>query len=166
MRAAVRDELERAFASRAQPCRDELERDVLVDVAGGELLALPRRAEPRRSTRSSRRRPRSRPRRASGSSSWSLSGAVKGYATGQPEGGPAAGIGWRSAIDLARARRRCPEVQVLAYAADVERVRLDLEAYRGALGDAPLSVVVRPTSPDCESPENLAAKVALARELG
>jgi hypothetical protein len=45
-------------------------------------------------------------------------------------------------------------------------MRLDLEAYRARLGDIPLSLAVRPTSPDCDSPENLTAKVRLARELG
>ncbi len=52
------------------------------------------------------------------------------------------------------------------YAADVDRVRLDLEAYRARLGDVPLSMALRPTSPDCDTPENLAEKLRLARELG
>jgi hypothetical protein len=55
---------------------------------------------------------------------------------------------------------------VLAYAADVERVRLDLEAYSRALGGLPVSVCLRPSPPDCDGVENLAAKIALARELG
>ena len=56
---------------------------------------------------------------------------------------------------------------MLAYAADVERVRLDLEAYRArARATRPLSAVLRPIPPDCETAENLAAKLALARELG
>ena len=94
------------------------------------------------------------------------SGAVKGYWTGQPEGGPAAEIGWRLGIDLPALAAVCPEVMVLGYAADVERVRLDLETYRRILADATLSVALRPCPPDCETAENLAAKLALARELG
>ena len=95
-----------------------------------------------------------------------LSGAVKGYATGRPSGGPAADVAWRYGIDLPGLSRACPEIEVLGYAADVDRVRLDLETYRRILGDARISVALRPSPPDCEAPENLAAKVALARELG
>src|SRR5262249_47527350 len=94
------------------------------------------------------------------------SGAVKGYWTGRPEGEPAAAIGWRLGIDLPALAAVCPEGQVLAYAADVERVRLDLEAYRSGPGDATVSVVLRPIPPDCDDADNLAAKLALARELG
>ena len=65
-----------------------------------------------------------------------------------------------------RSPRSAPRCRCSAYAADVERVRLDLEAYRAALGDATVSVVLRPIPPDCETAENLAAKLALARELG
>jgi hypothetical protein len=95
-----------------------------------------------------------------------LSGAVKGYATGRPAGGPAADVGWRFGIDLPALRRVCPEVEVLGYAADVERLRLDLETYGGVLDGRPFSVALRPSPPDCESQANLAAKVALARDLG
>jgi hypothetical protein len=94
------------------------------------------------------------------------SGAIKGYWTGKPEGDPSAAIGWRLGIDLPALAGACPEVQVLAYAADVERVRLDLDAYRRALGDAKVSAVFRPIPPDCETAENLAAKLALAGDLG
>ena len=95
-----------------------------------------------------------------------LSGAVKGYATGKPTGAPAADTAWRTGVDLGRIQQAGAEVEVLAYAADVERVRFDLEAYRRELGDSRLSVALRPSPPDCVQPENLAAKVRLARELG
>ena len=52
------------------------------------------------------------------------------------------------------------------YAADAERLRLDLEAYRQQLGDCPIALALRPSPPDCDTPENLAAKVRLARDLG
>ena len=55
---------------------------------------------------------------------------------------------------------------VLGYAADVGRVKLDLETYRAILADATLSVALRPCPPDCETPETLAAKLTLAREVG
>jgi hypothetical protein len=50
----------------------------------------------------------------------------------------------------------------VGYAADPERVRGDLEAY----GDTAVSVIFRPTTPDCESPDDVRAKVELARERG
>jgi hypothetical protein len=93
-------------------------------------------------------------------------GAVKGYATGRPTGGPAADISWRLGVDLPALGRVCQGFAVLAYAADVDRVRLDLEAYSRALGGLPVSVCLRPSPPDCDTVENLAAKIALARELG
>ena len=95
-----------------------------------------------------------------------LAGAVKGYATGLPTGAPAAETAWRTGVDLVRLQQAGAEVEVLGYAADVERVRFDLDAYRRELGECPLSVALRPSPPDCVEPGNLAAKVRLARELG
>ena len=127
---------------------------------------LPRRARRHRDDARGRGRPRSRARRASASSSWIR--AARSRATGPAARGRAGrrrSAGGRHRPARAR-RASAPRSQVLAYAADVERVRLDLEAYRGALGDATVSVVLRPIPPDCETAENLAAKLALARELG
>jgi hypothetical protein len=61
----------------------------------------------------------------------------------------------------------CGQVEAIGYAADPERLKLDLAAYRSVIGpDQRLSVIMRPMAPDCDSPENLAAKLAIARELG
>ena len=165
VQAAVRDELERAFASREAAVSGELERSMLADVAGGELGAY---LDVRAATVTSLAAEAAEVAAAAGKRFVFMdpSGAVKGYWTGKPEGGPAAEIGWRFGIDLPGLAAVCPEVQVLGYAADVERVRLDLDAYRRTLADATLSVVLRPIPPDCETAENLAAKLALARELG
>jgi hypothetical protein len=165
VRAAVREELERAFARRDAAVTGELERALLADVAGGELLAY---LDVRARTVTALAGDAAGVAAAAGKRFVFMdpSGAVKGYWTGRPEGDPAAAIGWRLGIDLPALAAVCPEVQVLAYAADVERVRLDLEAYRDALGDATVSVVLRPIPPDCDTVENLAAKLALARELG
>ena len=165
VRAAVRDELERAFAGRDAAVTGELEQEMLADVAGGGLLAY---LDVRAATVTALAAEGAEVADAAGKRFVFMdpSGAVKGYWTGKPEGEPAAAIGWRLGIDLPALAAVCPEVQVLAYAADVGRVRLDLEAYRDALGDATVSAVFRPIPPDCETAENLAAKLALARDLG
>jgi hypothetical protein len=90
------------------------------------------------------------------------SGAVKGYADGRPSGPPAPSIAWQLGIDVKGVAAACGGIEAMGYAADPGRVRADLEAY----GDAAVSVVFRPTEPDCDSAENLRAKVELAHERG
>jgi len=165
-RAAVCEELEQGFAGDG-PADDqgELTRDELSAVAGGELVAyLDARAETVATLASEATEiAAARGRRFA---FLELAGAAKGYASGQPSGGPAAEISWRVGVDLARLRRACDEVEVAGYAADPERLRLDLETYRLHIGDCSLAVALRPSPPDCDTPENLAAKVRLARDLG
>jgi hypothetical protein len=166
VQAAVRGELEAVFSGdKPVADEDELARDGLADVAGGELVryldareetvaALAADAAEAASTHGTRL------------SFIELAGAVKGYATGRPGGDPAADGSWRLGVDLARLGEACPEVEVLGYTADVDRLRLDLDAYRRRLGDCSLALALRPSPPDCETPDNLAAKVRLAREAG
>ena len=75
-------------------------------------------------------------------------------------------IGPLSLGDLARLTGSCREVEVLGYVADVERLRLDLETYRQHLGGCAITLALRPSPPDCDTPDNLTAKVRLARDLG
>ena len=56
----------------------------------------------------------------------------------------------------------CDGIEAIGYAADPGRIRGDLDAY----GDFAVSVVLRPSTPDCDSPGDLRAKVELARERG
>jgi hypothetical protein len=91
-----------------------------------------------------------------------LSGAVKGYADGRPTGPPSPSIAWRLGVDVAAVADACDGIQVIGYAADPERIRGDLDAY----GNSAVSIIFRPTTPDCDSPENLRTKVELARERG
>ena len=84
-----------------------------------------------------------------------LSGAVKGYADGRPTAPPAPSIAWQLGVDVDAVARACDGIEAIGYAADPERIRGDLEAY----GDAAVSVIFRPTPPDCDSAENLRAKV-------
>jgi hypothetical protein len=96
-----------------------------------------------------------------------LSGAVKGYATGRPQGGPAPSIAWQFGIDVGAVAAAGGQVEAIGYAVDPERLRLDLGAYRDSIGpDHGLSVILRPMAPDCDSAENLAHKLAVAREAG
>jgi hypothetical protein len=90
------------------------------------------------------------------------SGAVKGYADGRPSGPPSPSIAWQVGVDVNAVAEACAGVQAIGYAADPERIRGDLDAY----GDAAVSVIFRPTPPDCDSPDNLRAKVALAQARG
>lgn len=96
-----------------------------------------------------------------------LSGAVKGYATGRPEGDPAPSIAWRLGVDVSRVAEACHAVEAIGYAYDPARLRVDLAAYLELIGErSDFSVAMRPMDPDCDSPENLAEKLALCRELG
>jgi hypothetical protein len=160
VREAVRRELEQVFDDSRAVTEGELEREQLADLTA--YLAM--RAE----TVTTLAAEAAEAAAAAGKRFvfMDLSGAVKGYATGRPAGGPAAEVAWRFGIDLAALERVCPEVKVLGYAADIDRLRLDLETYAGVLGGHSFSLVLRPSPPDCETPKNLAAKVALARELG
>lgn len=96
-----------------------------------------------------------------------MSGAAKGYATGEPAGDPAPANAWLDGVDLPAIIPAVHGLEAVGYARDPERLRLDVEAYKQiSSGAVPLSVALRPMLPDCGSPENLAAKVALCRQLG
>jgi hypothetical protein len=45
-------------------------------------------------------------------------------------------------------------------------VELDLASYRALAPGVPLVAALRPVPPDCDSPENLAAKLRAARAAG
>ena len=95
------------------------------------------------------------------------SGAMKGYATGRPEGGPATEIAWQLGVDLERTAAATNGLEAIAYAADPDRVSLDLEAYAALLPEAgTLSAAMRPMLPDCDSAENLRAKLDVASSVG
>jgi len=94
------------------------------------------------------------------------SGALKGYASGRPQGLAAPSIAWRFGIDIPRIAK-VALVTGAGYAADIERLELDLRAYLALIQDpARLGVVLRPAPPDCDSVANLAAKLVLVRDHG
>ncbi len=91
-----------------------------------------------------------------------LSGAVKGYADGRPTGDPSPTIAWQLGVDVAAVATACDGIEAMGYAADRSWVERDLNTYGG---DA-VSVIFRPSTPDCDSAEQLRAKVELARDRG
>lgn len=96
-----------------------------------------------------------------------LSGGIKGYATGQPSGEPTASIGWQFGIDVARIGNVCDQVEVAGYAADVDRLRTDLEAYAAFRSrESSLAVALRPTRPDTQTAADLREKVQAVQALG
>jgi hypothetical protein len=96
-----------------------------------------------------------------------LCGAEKGFTTGRPEGEAAPTLGWQMGIDHAALADVCETISATGYAVDPGRLDFDVEAYETLIPDASqLGLILRPMPPDCRSPENLAAKVALARERG
>jgi hypothetical protein len=93
------------------------------------------------------------------------SGAVKGYADGKPSGAPAVEIAWRFGIDPAFVSQ-IAELQTIGYAADPTRFELDLVAYEAQTDGRPLSTILRPMVPDCNSVANLSTKIGIARRRG
>ena len=89
-----------------------------------------------------------------------LSGAVKGYADGRPTGDPSPTIAWQLGVEFESVAAACDGIEAMGYAADPHWVARDLDAY----GQAAVSVIYRPSTPDCDSPEGLREKVDLARE--
>src|SRR5205823_4880543 len=63
-------------------------------------------------------------------------GATKGYATGRPTGGPAVASSWQHGVDVEAVAAVCDGVEVIGYAADPERLRLDVDAAAGVRAPA------------------------------
>lgn len=162
----AREELERVFErAGTEATRDDIERDEVAALAGGELGGY---LQAREETVASLAAEAAAAARAEGASFafMDLSGAVKGYATGRPTGDAAPTIAWKLGVELTAVGEACGSIAAIGYAADPERLRFDLEAYRAVAPSARISVAMRPMAPDCDSAENLAAKLRVAREVG
>ena len=166
VRRSVRDELELCFAEdRDTQNFDELSRDQLATVDE----ELPGYLDARTQTVTSFAAGVSVAAAEGGTSVafLELSGAEKGFATGRPTGDAAPTIGWQVGVDVTALAGVCDAVEATGYAADPDRLDLDLEAYRALVADASrLGLMLRPMPPDCRSADNLVTKVALARERG
>jgi hypothetical protein len=166
LRDEVRRELERRFAADPKPEPPDLTREAVGKFAGGELAGY---IETRAETVLSLTAEAAQAAASQGAALAfiDLSGAIKGYATGRPQGDPAPAIAWQFGIDVGGLAAAGAQVEAIGYAADPDRFRLDLSAYRSAIGpQGRLSVIMRPMAPDCTSSENLADKLAIAKELG
>jgi hypothetical protein len=162
----AREEVQRVFErAGAEAPREDVTREEAAALAGGHLGGY---LEARDASVASLAREAAAAARDEGASFsfMDLSGAVKGYATGRPSGEAAPTIAWKLGVDLAAVGEACGSIAAIGYAADPERLRFDLEAYRAAAPGAAISVAMRPMAPDCDSAENLAAKLRVARELG
>jgi hypothetical protein len=73
----------------------------------------------------------------------------------------------RLGIDPVKIKPNTDAYSVLGYTADPDVLDAQLATYRAALGaDFPLSCTLRPMHPDCDSPENLDAKLQVTRQHG
>ncbi len=93
-----------------------------------------------------------------------LSGAVKGYADGRPTGDPSPTIAWQ--LGRRRATRSRPRVRRDRRRSAMPPTRTGSRATSTPTATTPFRVIFRPSTPDCDSAENLRAKVDLARERG
>src|SRR5215204_6277697 len=164
---SVRDELERLFADGGgSEGSGELTRDRLAAFGGEQLLGY---LDARIETVTSLAAEVSAAVDGEGTSVafLDLSGADVAFAAGRPTGDAAPTIGWQTGVDVTALAEVCDTIEATGYAADPDRLRFDLDAYRPLLAEVSrLGLVLRPMPPDCRSADNLAAKVALAREWG
>ena len=163
---SVRDELERRFADGdSSGSSEELTRDLLAAFGGERLLGY---IDARLETVTSLAVEVSAAAGVDTSVAFlDLSGAEKGFATGHPTGDATPTISWQMGIDVAALAEVCDTIEATGYAADPDRLSLDLDAYQPLLADtSQLGVMLRPMPPDCRSANNLVAKVALARKRG
>jgi hypothetical protein len=152
VRRLARGEIERVFAGGAEESVEELDRDALDDELDGYLSS-------RETVVSSLVAEVAAAAGEVPVEFIDLSGAIKGYADGRPTGAPSPSIAWQLGVDVASTAAACDGIEAIGYAADPERVRGDLDAY----GEAAVSVILRPSSPDCDSAENLRLKIDVAR---
>ncbi|WP_283137718.1 hypothetical protein [Rhizohabitans arisaemae] len=95
-----------------------------------------------------------------------LSAGLLGWADGRPAGACGAATAKNLGVDPAGVAAVCP-ISLTPYARDPERVRAETLAYRAEAGaGARLGAVLRPMNLDCDSVENLADKLVIARDLG
>jgi hypothetical protein len=74
---------------------------------------------------------------------------------------------WQDGVDIAAVAQACDGLSVLGYTREHHDLAADLAAYQQRMPErASFSVAVRPMLPDCTTPDELAAKVAVVRDSG
>jgi hypothetical protein len=166
VRRVVRAELEDVFAEQVEELDAEITRDEIGSLADGELGGY---LQARCGVVESIARELTEIADAAGKqfAFVDLAGGVKGYASGRPTGLPAVETSWQFGVEPEAVAAVSHQLEVVGYAADPARMRLDLEAYRARLGpEREIAVALRPSPPDSYSPEELRTKVAIGREIG
>ncbi|MFD8316351.1 hypothetical protein [Kitasatospora purpeofusca] len=80
-------------------------------------------------------------------------------------GGP--GTGWLSGIDLPGLAKAAHQIETLGYARTPEAVREKVAAFAlHGVRPQDMAVILRPMASDCDGPADLAAKIAVLRDLG
>lgn len=88
-------------------------------------------------------------------------------AVGAPPHTPVLDLAWLLGMSVPPAEGTCDGIAVLGYFSGVDRFTRELDAYRARIPAAlPLEVGLRPCIPDCNTQEELAAKVARCAALG
>ncbi|MEU9073581.1 hypothetical protein [Kitasatospora sp. NPDC048538] len=81
--------------------------------------------------------------------------------------GAGPGRGWLSGIDLPALAAAADRIETLGYARTPEAVREKVAAFAlHGVRPQDLAVILRPMAVDCDGPADLAAKIAVLRELG
>ena len=155
--------VERAFDG--DPIRHELTRENLAEHAGPDLAAFVDRRRDSVTALVSEVA-KALAEEGCGLTYLDITGAMKGYADGTPTGALTAHDSWRLGIDVSAISPLVTTYSMLAYTIDESRIAADVRAYREAIGDRELRVVLRPGLPDTRDAGHLAAKVRAAKEAG
>lgn len=165
VRRFVRQELQRVFDGSAEDRSEEITREEIASLAAGEMAGYLEAREENVSTLVAEAADAVAGTRTR-FTFMDLSGAVKGYATGRPTGDAAPTIAWKLGVNIDGVAQACHGLEAIGYAADADRLRFDLEAYRALLQTGgSLASALRPMKPDCDGPRNLALKLEVARAL-
>jgi len=159
----ARTVVEQAFAG--EPLRHELTREALAEHVGPELAAFVA-GRPDRVTELVGEVAKALAEEGCGLTYLDITGALKGYGDGRPSGALTERDSWRLGIDAAAISQLVTSYGMLAYTIDEARITADVRAYRDAIGDRELRVVMRPGLPDTRDAGHLAAKVRAARQAG
>jgi hypothetical protein len=165
VRQAVRTHLEALFEADGPIPPHDLDRDELGSMADGEMEGyLTTRS---RTVTSLVAEARAACSQGVNFSFIEISGATKGYATGRPTGDAAPSMSWQFGVNLMELASAADRIEVAGYTVSPDRLRLDLEEYRRAVGErTSLALILRPMEPDCASADNLEEKLQIATEFG